>query len=74
MPLWLLLDPYFQSVKAQSELFLKEELNAYMLLHDGTKGIDLFGFPEQEEYVNKTDIWDEPVKDTQHTRKGKRPK
>jgi len=72
--LWRIWDPEFQRVKTQSEVVFDEERNAHMLCQHGSNEIDMFGLPEDEEYVEETDTGDEPLQDSQHMQIGKRSK
>jgi len=68
------LDPEFEKVKAQSEVLFDEERNAHMSCQHGSNEIDIFGLPEDEEYVAKADTGDEPLQDSQPPQIGKRSK
>jgi len=70
--LWRIWDPEFQRVKTQSEVIFDEERNAHMSCQHGSNGIDMFGLPEDDEYVEGTDTRDEPLRDSQPTQIGKR--
>jgi len=72
--LWMLWDPEFQRVKAQSEVVFDEERNAHMSCQHGSNEIDIFGLPEDKEYVEETDTGDGPLRgqDSQPTQIGKR--
>jgi hypothetical protein len=70
--LWRIWDPEFQKVKAQSEVIFDEERNAHMLCQHGSNENDMFGLPEDEEYVNEKDTGDEPLRDSQPMQIGKR--
>jgi len=70
--LWRIWDPEFQRVKTQSEVVFDEERNAHMSCQHESNEIDMFGLPEDEEYVKETDIGDEPLKDSQPMQIGKR--
>jgi len=59
--LWRIWDPEFQRVKAQSEVVFDKERNAHMSCQHGSNEIDMFGLPEDEEYVEETDTGDEPL-------------
>jgi len=74
--LWRLWDPEFQTVKAQSEVVFDEERNAHMSCQHGSNESDIFGLPEDEEYVDEIDTGDEPLRgqDSQPTQLGKRSK
>jgi len=72
--LWRLWDPEFQRVKTQSEVVFDEERNAYMSCQHGSNEIDMFGLPEDEEYVEETDTGDEPLRNSQPMQIGKRSK
>jgi hypothetical protein len=72
--LWRIWDPEFQRVKTQSEVVFDEERNAHMSCQHGSNEIDMFGLPEDEEYVEETDTGDEPLRDSQPTQIGKRSK
>jgi hypothetical protein len=67
-------DPEFQKVKAQSEVVFDEERNANMSCQHGSNEIDIFGLTEDEEYVDKIDTGDDPLRgqDSQPTQIGKR--
>jgi len=71
--LWRIWDPEFQRVKTQSEVVFDEERNAHMSCQHGSKEIDMFGLPENEEYVEETDTGDEPLRDSQPTQIGSQP-
>jgi len=60
--LWRIWDPEFQKVKAQSEVVFDEERNAHMSCQHGSNEIDIFGLPEDEEYVDEIDTGDEPLR------------
>jgi len=49
--LWRIWDPNFQVVRAQSEVIFDEERNAYV--SSTTDGIDIFGLPENAEYIEE---------------------
>jgi len=49
--LWRIWDPNFQVVRAQSEVIFDEEQNAYVSCT--TDGIDIFGLPENAEYIEE---------------------
>ena len=49
--LWRMWDPYFQVVRAQSEVIFDEERNAFVSCT--TDGIDIFGLPENVEYIKE---------------------
>jgi len=70
--LWRIWDPEFQEVKAQSEVVFDKERNAHMSCQHGSNEIDIFGLPEDEEYLEETDTGDEPLrgKDCQPTQIG----
>jgi hypothetical protein len=72
--LWMICDPEFQKVKAQSEVVFDEERNAHMSCQHGSNVIDIFGLPEDEEYVDEIDTGGEPLRgqDSQPTQIGKR--
>jgi len=72
--LWRIWDPDFQKVKARSEVVFDEERNAHMSCRDGSNEIDIFGLPEDEEYVDEIDTGDEPLRgqDGQPMQIGKR--
>jgi hypothetical protein len=70
--LWRIWDPEFQKVKAQSEVVFDEERNAHMSCQPGSNEIDMFGLPEDEEYVDEKDTGDEPLRDSQPMQIGKR--
>jgi len=72
--LWRIWDPEFQKVKAQSEVVFDEERNAHMSCQHGSNEIDIFGLPEDEEYVKEIDTGDEPLRgqDSQPTQIGRR--
>jgi len=61
-------------VKAQSEVVFDEERNAHMSCQHGSNEIDIFGLPEDEEYVDEIHTGDEPLRgqDSQPTQIGKR--
>jgi len=59
--LWRLWDPEFQRVKTQSEVVFDEERNGHRSCQHGSKEIEMFGLPEDEEYVEETDTRDEPL-------------
>ena len=50
-PVWRIWDPNFQVVRAQSEVIFDEERNAYVSCT--TDGIDIFGLPENAEYIEE---------------------
>jgi len=56
--MWRIWDPEFQKVKAQSEVVFDEEINAHTSFQHGNNEIDIFGLPEDEEYVEGTDTGD----------------
>jgi len=60
--LWRIWDPEFQKVNAQSEVVIDEERNAPMSCQHGSNEIDIFGSPEDEEYVDKIDTGGEPLR------------
>jgi len=64
MTLWRIWDPSFQKGKAQSEVVLDEEKNAHMAcLHESNEiDTDMFGLPEDKEYIKETDPRDEPLR------------
>ena len=62
---WRLWDPECQTVKTQSEVIFDEERNAHLLCQHGSNEIDMFGLPEDEEYVKETDTGDKPHQDSQ---------
>jgi len=72
--LWRIWDPDFQKVKAQSEVVFDEERNAHMSCQHESNDIDtdMFGLPEDMEYIDETDTVDEPLRDIQPTQIGKR--
>jgi len=70
--LWRIWDPEFQKVKAKSEVIFNEERNAHMSCQPGSNEIDMFGLPEDEEYVDEKDTGDEPLRDSQPTQIDKR--
>jgi len=70
--LWRIWDPEFQRVKTQSEVVFNKERNSHMLCQHGRNEIDMFGSPEDVEYVEETDTGDEPLRDSQPTQIGKR--
>jgi len=72
--LWRIWDPEFQKVNVQSEVVFDEERNAHMSCQHGSNEIDIFGLPEDEEYVNEIDTGGEPLReqDSQPTQIGKR--
>jgi len=72
--LWRIWDPEFQRVKTQAEVVFDEERNAHMSCQHGSNEIDMFGFPEDEQYVKETDTGDEPLRDSQPTQIAKRSK
>jgi hypothetical protein len=72
--LWRLWDPEFQRVNTQSEVVFDGERNAYILCQQTSNEMDLFGLPEDEEYVEEIDTGDEPLRDSQPTQIGKRSK
>jgi len=72
--LWRIWDPEFQRVKTQLEVVFDEARNALMSCQHGSNEIDMFGLPEDEEYVEETDTGDEPLRDSQPTQIGKRSK
>jgi hypothetical protein len=63
-------------VKAQSEVVFDEERNAHMSCLNESNEIDtdMFGLPEDKEYIDETDTGDEPRRrqDSQPTQLGKR--
>jgi hypothetical protein len=59
--LWSIWDSELQKVKAQSDVLFDEERNALMSCHHGSNEIDIFGLPEDEEYVKETNTGDEPL-------------
>jgi len=59
--LWRIWHPEFQKVKAQSEVVFDEERNSHMSCQPGSNEIDMFGLPEDEEYVDEKDTGDEPL-------------
>jgi hypothetical protein len=69
-------DPEFQKVKAQSEVIFDEERNAHMPCQHGSNQVDIFGLPEDEEYVDEIDTGDEPLRgqDSQPTQIGTKSK
>jgi hypothetical protein len=72
--LWRIWDPKFQMVKAQSEVVFDEETNAHMSCQHVSNEINIFGLPEDEEYVEEIDTGDEPLRgqDSLSTQIGKR--
>jgi len=60
--LWRIWDPEFQKVKAQSEVIFDEQRNGHMSCQHGSNEIDIFGLPEDEEYVDEIDTGDEPLR------------
>jgi len=62
---FLLMDPEFQKVKAQSEVVFDEERNAHMSCRHGSNEIDIFGLSEDEEYVDDTDTGGQDSQPTQ---------
>jgi len=72
--LWRIWDPEFQKVKAQSGVVFDEVRNVHMLCQHGSNEIDIFGLPEDEEYVDETDTGGEPLcgQDSQPMQTGKR--
>jgi len=72
--LWRIWDPKIQRVKTQSEVVFDEERNAHMSCQHGSNEIDMFGLPEDWEYVEEKDTRDEPLRDSQPTQIGKRSK
>jgi hypothetical protein len=72
--LWRICDPEYQRVKTPSEVVFEEERNAHMTCQHGSNEIDMFGLPEDEEYVEATDTGDEPLRDSPPTQIGKRSK
>jgi len=54
-------DPKFQNLNAQSEVIFDKDRNALKLCQHGINVIDIFGLPEDEEYVKETDTGDEPL-------------
>jgi hypothetical protein len=60
--LWRIWDPEFQRVKAQSEVIFDEERNAHMWCQHGSNEIDMFGLPEDGEYVEEADTGDDPLR------------
>jgi hypothetical protein len=66
----------FLEVKAQSIVVFDEERNAHMsCLHESNEiETDMFGLPEDKEYIEETDTGDEPLRrqDSQPTQLGKR--
>jgi len=71
--LWRIWDPELQRVNAQSEVVLDEERNTQMLWHYESNEIDMFQFPEDEEYVKESDTRDEPLRDSQPIQIGSQP-
>jgi len=69
--LWRIWDPEFHRVKTQSEVVFDEERNAHMSCQHRSNEIDMFGLPEDEEYVEETDTGHEPLRDSQPTQIGK---
>ena len=65
-------DPEFQRVKTQSEVVFDEERNAHMSYPHGSNEINMFGLPEDEEYVEETDTGEKPLRDSQPMQIGKR--
>jgi hypothetical protein len=65
--LWTIWDPEFQRVKSHSEVVFDGERNAQMSCQHGSNEIDMFGSPEDEEYVKETDTGDELLRDSQPT-------
>jgi len=74
--LWRIWDREFQKVKAQSDVVLDKERNAHMsCLHESNEiDTDMFGLPEDKEYIEETDTGDEPLRrqGSQPTQLGKR--
>jgi len=62
--LWRIWYPEFQKVKAQSEVVFDEQRNAHMsCLHASHQiNTDMFGLPEDKEYIEETDTGDEPLR------------
>jgi hypothetical protein len=54
-------------VKSQSEVVFDGERNAQMSCQHGSNDIDMFGLPEDEEYVKEIDTGDELLRDSQPT-------
>ena len=48
-------------VQARSEVVFDEERNAHISWQHGSNEIDIFRFPDDEEYVKETDTADEPL-------------
>jgi hypothetical protein len=61
-------------VKAQSEVVFDEESNAHMSCQHESNEIDtdMFGLPEDKEYVEEADTGDEPLRDRQPMQIGQR--
>jgi len=57
-------DPEFQKVRAQSEAVFDEERNSHMsCLHESNEiDTDMFGLPEDKEYIEEIDTGDEPLR------------
>jgi len=72
--LWRIWDPQFWRVKTQSEVVFDEERNGHMSCQHGSNEIEMFGLPEDEDYVEETDTGDEPLRDSQPTQIGTRSK
>jgi hypothetical protein len=68
--LWRISDPKLQRVKSQSEVVFDEKRNAHMSCQHGSNQIDMFGLPEDEEYVEETDTADDPLQASQLTQTG----
>jgi len=64
---WRLWDPEFQWVKAQSKVIFDDESNAHMVCQHESNEIDIFEWPEDEEYVADSDTGDERLRDSQPT-------
>jgi len=62
--LWRMWDSEFQRVETKSKVVFNEERNAHMSCHHGSHEIDMFGSPEDAEYVEETDTGDEPLGDS----------
>jgi len=60
--LWRICDREYQKIKAQTEVDFNEERNAHMLCQHGSIAIDIFGLPEDKEYVEERDTGNEPLR------------
>jgi len=67
---WRIWDPKFQWVETQSEVIFDEERNTHMSCQHGSNAIDMFGLPEDEEYVKEIDTRDEHLRESQPAQLG----